>query len=57
MQTSTGDARAYIRYGRLRFTIDGQDVALTVYADADSDAFFLPRAQCLDDRAVYYPPR
>jgi uncharacterized protein (DUF1684 family) len=26
MQTSTGDERVYTRYGRLHFTVDGQDV-------------------------------
>jgi uncharacterized protein (DUF1684 family) len=53
MQTSTGDARAYTRYGRLRFTVDGQDVALTVYADEDSSAFFLPFVDALRGRETY----
>ena len=53
MQTSTGDARLYIRYGRLRFTVDGQDVALTLYADADSGAFFLPCVDALRGRETY----
>jgi uncharacterized protein (DUF1684 family) len=53
MQTSTGDARAYIRYGRLRFTVDGQDVALTLYSDVDSGAFFLPFVDSLRGRETY----
>lgn len=53
MQTSTGDARAYIRYGWLRFTVDGQDVSLTLYADVDSGAFFLPFVDALRGRDTY----
>jgi uncharacterized protein (DUF1684 family) len=53
MQTSTGDARAYIRYGRLHFVMDGQDVALTVYADVDTGAFFLPFVDALRGRETY----
>lgn len=53
MQTSSGDARAYIRYGRLRFTVDGQDVALTLYADVDSGGFFLPFVDALRGRETY----
>lgn len=53
MPTSTGDERQYSRVGRLRFTVDGQDVALTLYADADSGAFFLPFADALRGRETY----
>jgi uncharacterized protein len=53
MQTSAGDARAYIRYGRLHFTVDGQDVALTLYSDVDSGAFFLPFVDALRGRETY----
>jgi uncharacterized protein (DUF1684 family) len=50
MQTSTGDVREYMRYGRLHFTVDGQDVALTLYAD---DAYFLPFADSLAGEETY----
>jgi uncharacterized protein len=53
MQTSTGDERVYTRYGRLHFTMDGQDVALTLYADSDSGAFFLPFVDAQRGRATY----
>ncbi|KPV54597.1 hypothetical protein SE17_02750 [Kouleothrix aurantiaca] len=53
MQTSTGDERSYTRYGRLRFTVDGQDVTLTLYADEDSGAFFLPFVDALRGRETY----
>ena len=47
MQTSTGDERVYVRYGRLRFIVEEQEVTLTVYADEASGAFFLPFANAL----------
>jgi uncharacterized protein (DUF1684 family) len=53
MQTSTGDERAYTRHGRLHFTVDGQDVALTVYADVVSGTFFLPFVDALRGRETY----
>jgi uncharacterized protein (DUF1684 family) len=51
MQTSTGDARAYARYGRLRFSVDEQVVALTLYTDGDS--YFLPFADSLAGEETY----
>ncbi|MBI5668796.1 MAG: DUF1684 domain-containing protein [Chloroflexi bacterium] len=40
IQTTTGDVRQYQRHGRFTFTVDGQQVALTIY-EADY-GFFLP---------------
>src|SRR5262245_35733394 len=40
IQTTTGDMRQYKRYGQFTFTVDGQEVRLTVY-EADY-GFFLP---------------
>lgn len=40
MQTSTGDIQEYIRYAKIRFSIDGQPAELTIYADPNG--FFLP---------------
>jgi uncharacterized protein (DUF1684 family) len=40
MQTSSGDVQHYTRYGRLRFTVDGQPAELTIYAT--EDGYFLP---------------
>jgi uncharacterized protein len=42
LQTSDGRARTYERWARLPFTVDGQDVALTVYVDEDAGHLFLP---------------
>jgi uncharacterized protein (DUF1684 family) len=51
MQTSTGDVREYIRYGRLQFSVDGQAVELTLYSDGD--AYFLPFADVLAGVETY----
>ncbi|MEZ4670240.1 MAG: DUF1684 domain-containing protein [Anaerolineae bacterium] len=40
IQTTSGDVRQYKRYGQFMFTVDGQDVRLTIY-ETDHD-FFLP---------------
>jgi uncharacterized protein (DUF1684 family) len=53
MQTSTGDERVYSRYGRLHFTVDGQDVALTLYVDEHRGGFFLPFVDALRGRETY----
>src|SRR6058998_847158 len=42
MQTTTGELQTYIRQGRIRFTVDGQEVALTIYWNGHG--FFLPFA-------------
>ena len=42
MQTSTGDQREYRRYAELRFEVDGEQVALTVYSDPAGHDLFLP---------------
>jgi uncharacterized protein (DUF1684 family) len=53
MQTSTGDERTYTRFGRVRFVVEGQEVALTVYGDHASGTFFLPFADALRGRETY----
>lgn len=42
MQTSTGGEAIYQRWGRARFTTEGEEVALTLFRDPASGAFFLP---------------
>jgi uncharacterized protein len=51
MQTSTGDVRAYTRYGRLRFSVNEQVVELTLYADEGT--YFLPFADSLAGEETY----
>jgi hypothetical protein len=55
MQTSTGSTQTYSRFGRLTFTVDGQEAALTVYSDGDS--FFLPFADALAGAETYLAGR
>lgn len=42
MQTSTGSVAEYIRWGRITFPVEGEEISLTVYAAAGSGGFFLP---------------
>lgn len=42
MQTSTGAEQEYIRYGKIRFDVEGQTVELTVYLALGGGGFFLP---------------
>jgi uncharacterized protein len=51
MQTSTGDIQTYQRFGRFRFTVDGQEADLTIYS-SDHD-FFLPFADALAGKETY----
>ncbi len=51
MQTSTGDARRYRRYGRFQFTVDGQPASLTIFADGHG--FFLPFVDALAGKETY----
>lgn len=50
-QTSTGDIREYIRHGRFKFLVDGQEAQLTIY-EADH-GFFLPFVDALAGRETY----
>jgi len=40
MQTSTGDIQEYMRFGRIRFIVDGQPAELTIFAG--EHGYFLP---------------
>jgi len=51
MQTSTGDLQSYIRYGKIRFPVEGQDVELTIYAN--ENGFFLPFVDSLAGVETY----
>jgi hypothetical protein len=51
MQTSTGDIQTYERFGRFRFTVDGQEVELTIYRG--EHGFFLPFVDSLAGMETY----
>jgi uncharacterized protein len=42
MQTSTGSAREYVKYGQFSFEVNGEVATLQVYQDPAADYFFLP---------------
>ncbi len=51
LQTSDGDVRAYQRFGRVTFEVDGQAAALTLYATPHG--FFLPFVDSLAGEDTY----
>lgn len=51
MQTSTGDIQEYLRFGRIRFYIDGQPAELTIYAG--EHGYFLPFADAMAGVETY----
>jgi uncharacterized protein len=51
MQTTTGGVQTYTRFGRIRFSVEGQEVALTVFAS--EDGYFLPFADGLAGTETY----
>ncbi len=42
METSTGDARPFRRWGTFVFEVDGEPARLTLYSDPAGEEFFLP---------------
>lgn len=42
MQTSTGDANTYQRWGQIKFQVDGEDATLTLFFSPLNGHFFLP---------------
>ena len=44
MQTSTGDVRPFVRWGKISFEVDGEPAQLTIYKDSEEGDFFLPFA-------------
>lgn len=51
IQTSTGEIRTYIRFGRLKFLVDGQEAELTLYET--EHGFFLPFVDSLAGKETY----
>ena len=51
MQTSTGDVQMYQRYGKFKFTIEGQEAELTLYSN--EQGFFVPFVDALAGRETY----
>ena len=51
IQTSTGDACVYVRFGRFKFLVDGQEAELTIYET--EHGFFLPFVDSLAGAETY----
>ena len=51
IQTSTGQAQTYIRYGKIKFPVNGQESELTLYAS--NHGFFLPFVDSLAGEETY----
>ena len=51
MQTSTGGSQEYMRYGRFKFQVDGQEAELTIYQS--ENGFFLPFVDSLAGKETY----
>lgn len=51
MQTTTGGTQTYIRYGKFKFTVDGQAAELTLFSN--EHGFFLPFADVLAGTETY----
>ena len=51
MQTSTGGVQSYIRYGRFRFQVDGENAELTIYQN--ENGYFLPFVDSLAGKETY----
>jgi uncharacterized protein (DUF1684 family) len=53
MQTSDGEERAFQRWARVEFLVEGLPAALTIYRDLESDHLFLPFQDTTSGRESY----
>lgn len=53
MQTSTGTMQEYLRYGKIRFDVEGQPAELTVYMAQGGGGFFLPFMDATNGEDTY----
>lgn len=51
MQTSTGDVQTYTHFGRFKFSVEDQEVELTLYSDRHG--YFLPFVDGLAGKETY----
>ena len=51
MQTTTGGVQDYVRFGKFRFQVDGDEAEMTIYAS--HHGFFLPFADSLAGTETY----
>ena len=51
MQTSTGGIQTYVRYGRFKFQVEGEEAELTIYQN--ENGYFLPFVDSLAGKETY----
>ena len=51
MQITTGGVKTFIRFGKVKFLVEGQEAELTIFAD--ENGFFLPFADALAGKETY----
>ena len=51
MQTTTGSVQMYVRHGRFKFTVNGQEAELTIYRS--EHGYFLPFVDSLAGQETY----
>jgi hypothetical protein len=51
IQTSTGDVQNYLRYGKIRFKVDGEESVLIIFVN--EHGFFLPFVDSLAGKETY----
>jgi len=53
METSTGDARPFRRWGTFAFEVNGEPAQLTIYSDPTGEEFFLPFRDATSGKETY----
>lgn len=53
METNTGERRLQRRWGRFRFTVEGEEASLVIYTDPDGDDFFMPFRDATSGKETY----
>ena len=53
MQTSTGGTAEFVRWGRIRFEVDGDPAELTVYVSVEGGGYFLPFTDATTGKETY----
>ena len=53
MQTSTGDIQQYLRWGKVKFEVDGKPAELTLYVPQGGHGYFLPFTDTTSGEETY----
>ncbi|MCI0711039.1 MAG: DUF1684 domain-containing protein [Chloroflexi bacterium] len=53
MQTSTGDVRTYLKWGRFQFDVGSDTAELTIYYSPEMDHYFLPFMDATSGNETY----